>query len=495
MAKSKKKKNNKKKAINKNKKRNYTKKKKTIKNNNKNNNTKKNTRNNTNKKEKNKSKKNNNIILIIIVLLFAILFIYSKLRVSPTPIINNVYIDDNNNLVVNFSVSKLRFNNKIYCYYSKENKKPSITDSLWEESKNNSCMIKLDTPYYIYLKNEDNEVFRVRNSDKVGKILNISLSKNKIYLPIEGNYKIDLKIDSIGYINDSIEYYSEDENIANVKDGIITAINTGSTKIHVKISKFDEIIEVIVTNLITERPKEFDYKKAYLPCNKYSESDNDLIDEILKERINDVGYKTRAATVEATRFLTLDFPYRINYFYENGRQTTNNVDGEGRYYHVGFYLHSSRFKNITGKQYGPKTWGCSMYDRPAKRKIVNGLDCSGFVSWALLNAGFDVKDAGAGWSDKLDLTDYGTVKKVTTSLSTSNTIRVGDLLHSEKAGGHIGIIVGIDNNYYYIAQALWYNQIGVIITKRKKSQLSSEFPHVVLMDKYYNNDGNLTNMW
>ena len=125
----------------------------------------------------------------------------------------------------------------------------------------------------------------------------------------------------------------------------------------------------------------------------------------------------------------------------------------------------------------------------------NGLDCSGFVSWALLNGGFNVKDVGAGWSNKRDLTDYGDVKKITTSLSTSNKIKVGDLLHSERAGGHIGIIVGIDKNNYYVAQALWYGEKGVVITKIKKSKLKNHFPHVVLMDKYYKNDGNLTNMW
>ena len=76
-----------------------------------------------------------------------------------------------------------------------------------------------------------------------------------------------------------------------------------------------------------------------------------------------------------------------------------------------------------------------------------------------------------------------------------DTIKVGDLLHSYAAGGHIGIIIGIDSDYYYVAQALWYDEIGVVITKYKKTELSSSFPHVVLMDKYYKKDGNLTNMW
>ena len=138
-------------------------------------------------------------------------------------------------------------------------------------------------------------------------------------------------------------------------------------------------------------------------------------------------------------------------------------------------------------------WGCSLYDRPIGKNNVNGLDCSGFVSWALLNGGFDVKDVGAGWSNKLDLTDYGDVKKVSSSVISQ--IKVGDLLHSTKAGGHIGIIVGMDSDKFYIAQALWYNEVGVIITSINKNKLSTEFPHVVLMDKYYKSDGKLTNMW
>ena len=136
-----------------------------------------------------------------------------------------------------------------------------------------------------------------------------------------------------------------------------------------------------------------------------------------------------------------------------------------------------------------------MYSNPAHRNIDNGLDCSGFVSWTLLNAGFDVKDVGAGFSDNSDLTDFGELKSLTTSLAKSDKIKVGDLLHSNTAGGHIAIIVGIDSNYYYVAQALWYDEIGVVITKYKKSSLPSSFPHVVLMDKYYKKDGNLTNMW
>ena len=140
-------------------------------------------------------------------------------------------------------------------------------------------------------------------------------------------------------------------------------------------------------------------------------------------------------------------------------------------------------------------WGCSLYSNPAKRYMDNGLDCSGFVSWALLNSGFDVKDVGAGFSVNSDLTDFGDLKTLTESLATSNTIKPGDLLHSNAAGGHIAIIIGVDSEYYYVAQALWYDEVGVIISKYKKNNLPNSFSEVVLMDKYYINDGNLTYMW
>ena len=359
------------------------------------------------------------------------------------------------------------------------------------------CIYELDNKiYYAFLKNEDNEIFKVDGTNKLGVINNLSINEDKVYLPLKGTFDLKVTYDKKGYVEDNIIWKTQNDNIATIKDGKVTAIEKGKTTITAKILDKEVSSEIIVTDLITIRPKNgYDYKKKYLSCNKYSKEENDLIDEILKSRIEDAGYKTRAGVVEAARFLTLDFPYRINYFYENGRQTTNNVDGEGRYYHVGFYLHKSRYKNITGSKKGPKVWGCSLYSSPAHRNIDNGLDCSGFVSWALLNGGFNVKDVGAGWSDRADLTDYGTVKKLTKSIATSNKIKVGDLLHSEKVGGHIGIIVGIDKNNYYVAQALWYDEIGVIITKINKAKLQNHFPHVVLMDKYYKKDGNLTNMW
>ena len=286
---------------------------------------------------------------------------------------------------------------------------------------------------------------------------------------------------------------------------IIKGIENGTSNLNISADK-EYSVKVVVTDLITSNylSDSFDFDKEELKCGVYSKEENDLLDKILKDRINDAGYKTRAGAVEAARFLMLEFPYKINYFHENGRQTTNNVDGEGRYYHEGLYLHESRFYNITGKKTGSKTWGCSMFSEPQNKYMDNGLNCSGFVSWVLLNAGFDVKDVGAGFSNNSDLTDFG--ESVKLSDSTINNIKVGDLLHSEHSGGHIGIIIGKDDNYIYVAQALWkmapisltkrsVNLNAVQITKYTYKEIQKVLPDLVMMDKLYKEDGNLTNMW
>ena len=435
--------------------------------------------------------------LIILILLF-IMFIFSVLVyylafTTPTLSIKSVYVADNQ-AIIKYKRSNLNYKSKVYCLYTTSDKVPSIDDERWFVSFGNTCTYLLDENIYsAYLKNEKGVIYKVRQTNRLGKVLNVKINKEKDYIPLNGKVELKLTYDKLGYVEDIINWKSSNHLVATVSDGLVTAKSLGTTTISACIKS--ECVEsvITVTNKIVNRPKTFDLSKAYLGCNKYTKEDNELLDDILKTKIENAGYKTRAGVVEAARFLTLDFPYRINYFYENGRQTTNKVDGEGRYYHVGLYLEKSKYSTIKGSKKGPKTWGCDLYSTPAKRTIVNGLDCSGFVSWALLNGGFDVKDVGAGWSDKLDLTDYGTVKKVNSSVVKS--IKVGDLLHSTRAGGHIGIIVGMDNNNFYIAQALWYKPIGVIITKRSKTTLASEFPHVVLMDKYYKEDGNLTNMW
>lgn len=404
-----------------------------------------------------------------------------------------------------FRVVDIKFENKIKVYFSKDNvsciisnTSPTLSDE-WVVSNNKVCILDYKEGFNnIYIKYEDN----ITNITE-DKIFNIDLNdKDTIYIA-KGDEYIYLN-GLIGNI-EKFKYDISDKNVIEFKDGIIKGIENGTSNLNISADK-EYSVKVVVTDLITSNylSDSFDFDKEELKCGIYSKEENDLLDKILKDRINDAGYKTRAGAVEAARFLMLEFPYKINYFHENGRQTTNNVDGEGRYYHEGLYLHESRFENITGKKTGSKTWGCSMFSEPQNKYMDNGLNCSGFVSWVLLNAGFDVKDVGAGFSNNSDLTDFGELVKL--SDSTINNIKVGDLLHSEHSGGHIGIIIGKDKDYIYVAQALWRmapisltkrsdNLNAVQITKYTYKEIQKVLPDLVMMDKLYKEDGNLTNMW
>lgn len=413
--------------------------------------------------------------LLLILICTSGYYLYN-LIINKSPILS--ITNKNNNLII-------ELDNNYDCLFTDEYILPDVDSNKWVASdKEYKCYTKFDNSKYIFLK-KDNKI--VYSTDDVIYLETLS---DKVYMAL--NDKKDLPIKVIGNIN-NLDFKYSNSTVIDINKGKIISNSIGNTSIITKYNGTKNIIDVIVSDLIVTMPKEYDLKKKELECNKYSEEESNILDDILKSRVNEVGASTRASAVSVARFLTLEFPYRINYFYENGRQTTNKVDGEGRYYHKGLYLTESKYSSLTGSTSSPKAWGCKLYSNPVKRYDNNGLDCSGFVSWVLLNAGFDPKDVGAGFADYLDLTDYGDVKRINSA--TINDIKVGDLLHSYAAGGHIGIIVGIDNDYFYVAQALWYDEVGVIITKYKKDLLYKSFPHVVLMDKYYINDGKLTNMW
>ena len=418
------------------------------------------------------------LLLFIIVILFVVLII-KKLKGKKYI----TSIEYNDNLIVN-----LIDNDDLYCMLS--NEKPNIESNKWIKSDSNKCILNYNNENNIYIKN-DNEILYSSNKD-----LFFELKEDNLFYLASNTDKLDIFKYRIGNI-DKLSFNIDNKEVISFNDGFVKPLKNGEANITINSDEVNKTIKVIVTSLITKRPSNYDFNKEKLKCEKYTKEENDLLDTILDYKVNSVGYKTRASVVEAARFLTLDFPYRINYFYENGRLHTNKVDGEGRYYHKGLYLDESRFDSISGSTTlnNIGTWGCSIYSVPIKDYDNNGLDCSGFVSWVLVNGGFDPGDLGAGFTDTKDLTNLGTVKKINDSNSIDGTIKVGDLLHNERNDGHIAIIVGIDNDYYYVAQAVWFDEVGVIISKFKKEELKSEFPHVVLMDKYYKNDGNLTNMW
>ncbi|MGM9874808.1 MAG: Ig-like domain-containing protein [Bacilli bacterium] len=443
----------------------------------------------------------------IILILFLISIIASyygyKYRNHYTPAmpsIKAVKLSDNV-VEVKYEIEEFKKDKDMYCL-KKLATEQIEEDDVWTKAQNNKCNFIIDDNIYnFYLKNNYNTIIKINEASDLGNITNLSVDKEKVYLAINGTHTPTLTISSVGYADKTVKWISNNDSIASVdSNGKIKGLKNGNTKVIAKVMDKEISIDVVVTNLITLRPKEFNNKKKYLSCNIYSKEDNDLLDEILKDRINTVGYKTRAGVVEAARFLALEFPYKIRYFSENGRmgERKYKVDGEGRYYHEGLYLHSSRYKNIKYVSQGPKTWGCTMYNRVAHNRSANGLDCSGFITWVLVNGGFDPGDIGAGVSPGIkDLTDYGEKTIFNAKVVSSGKVKVGDLLSSTgPGGGHIAIIVGEDDDYYYVAESLWTSpNVGVVILPYSKKNLFKRYYYVMLMDSYYKEDGKLTKLW
>lgn len=373
--------------------------------------------------------------------------------------------------------------------------------------ENNKCVFELplDQHYTVSIENKFGSSKELDALKYIDNKLDFKFDKDVVYLAVDEKHPITYTDKYIVPIDFLYEFYSNDESIARIEDGKIIGVKEGETKIGVKGDK--STIKVIVTDLIS-KPTLVKNKKEIVPCNKYNQDEADLLDDLLEYYVNEAGYNTRAGVVAAGRFLTLQFKYRVPYFYENGRlpsdKNDNNgvhrADGEGRYYKSGLYLNENKFPDIKYSYAGPVIWGCPLkngqnnrrYGFVAGNKMPNGLDCSGFVSWALVNGGFDPGDVGAGENPGIyQLTDTGEFTPLTRDLAMSGKIKTGDLFNF---WGHIALIIGQDDENFYVAESLPHLG-GVIAKTYSKKTVANTFEFVVFMDSFYKEDGNLQDYW
>lgn len=438
------------------------------------------------------------IIFVGIISLYLTEKVFVEGKITSAKIKN--YDEKNNTIDIEMKIKTKYYGEKdIYCKIISNDKKEIKVKV--EKNKCKTILEKKD--YNISLMYKDDEISNIEKLSKLtNPIIDIKLLEEKIYLTENETFLIKKDITSI-IDTPQVKYYSEDENIAKVnKQGLITGLKNGKTNIVIEdLYKNKYNLEVNVTNLLQKA--KIDNKKPFLKCNQYTEEQASLLDEVLAFRIKQAGKGTRAGAVAAARFLSLEFPYRIGYFLETGRlnnyYTINYVDGEGRYYHEGLYLSKSKFKDIKASFSGPAIWGCPLteYDDENITVRSNGLDCSGFVTWALKNGGLDPGDIGAGGGYVKDtvesLSTIGEFKPITKDLLINKKIKAGDLA---SIWGHIAMIVGIDENHIYVAEEYYHSKGLTVITFTYDEFVYGDyFTHVVLMDDYYKEDGNYTNMW
>lgn len=434
--------------------------------------------------------------LLFITGVFSILIYLYCSPVYKTDYINNIKVSNYNKKTDEVTPS-IKFNenyNNMKCGFSDGN------NIEWINIEKGICNYKTKNTdiKYIYLKKG---VFE--NKTKIDSLLVSIDTFDKIYLAKGESKKIEVTSKFIGKDLD-ITYVPEKEGIVSVENGKIIGKKTGNTNINILVNnKKQDSFNVTVTSLISKRSKKINNNKKYLPCEIYNKKEADLLDDILENKIENAGYKTRAGVVEAARFLLFDFKYKIDYFFENGRLSggQNYVDGEGRYYHKGLYLHDNKFKEIETSFSGPAIWGCPLrnfedygYKYRNGSYNSNGLDCSGFVAWAFINGGFDIGDRGSGDNllDDTEINDVGGEKvNVTDELFKTDKVKAGDMIGY---WGHIGLIIGIDDKNVYVAESLWTFG-GVAVNKYKKDEVDNLFKQVILLDELYKKDGNYTSMW
>jgi hypothetical protein len=335
------------------------------------------------------------------------------------------------------------------------------------------------------------------------------------YLALDGKKTLEITYNTSDDYDNTIDWKIADDSIISIdENNCIRGLKTGTTTLTGTLKNgFQRVYEIMVTDLII--PMKVDYNKTVLPCNRYTEEEAELLDKILASRVQEGGEGSRGGVLAAARFLVLEFPYKIKYFNENGRLVDNgirpHVDGEGRYYHKGLYLSESKFATLEAgaTRQGPAIWGCNLYDEYVSRSHANGFTCSGFVTWAMYNGGFDVGDVGAGNSGySTDLWNLGEHHEITLEYMKGNTYKVGDFIARD---GHAALIIGISEDSIYTAEALprpnhndvsvygygRYDNTTIQSGNNKKGIVVDEnLTYVVEMsDIYPNGDGWTTDMW
>jgi len=199
------------------------------------------------------------------------------------------------------------------------------------------------------------------------------------------------------------------------------------------------------------------------PLDEFLEDNGSSLEEfneLIAENVDDAGWGTRAGVVAAA--VTLIGELGNNYgvkvpYYWSGGHYDGVVDGALGY------------------------WGSTECHTYANNQHYNycGLDCSGFVPWAIKNGGFKKGVDLAG-----NFENMPGARRV--KLTTEPQLQPGDLLESDS---HIVLVVGIDeaSGQYICAEAMG-NAYGVLFSRRAFNEKGY---WGVDLEDYYNNPSNI----
>ena len=456
-------------------------------------------------------------ILISILIVLSVLLLFNLLS-KPTPTYQIISSDDSS-VTISVAIEDKSLIDKPY-FVAIDNNPQTDINTAWKVYSPADTYTLTPGNYYIHIKDNLDNV--ISTDSIINSTISINIDDLKYpFYPI--GEQIDLSYDILTYgVDPDFSITSSNEDVAYIENNKIITKAVGTSTITISSSDLSESIDLEVTDLYTLADTD-SMSKPVLNKTICDEAQAHKLDEVLKLQIEEAGYHTRAGVVAAARFLTLQFPYRLAYFAESGKLDQTNdprrSDGEGRYYHEGLYLSEDKYDDIVASIYGPKYWGLFFREDTTEdhsrdeeylsgvlqvsdigsslylMKRPNGLDCGGFVSWCYYNAGFDLGDMGAGGPGSYGMSILGERVNITDELLQSDRIKAGDLCGY---AGHVGIVVGVEEDYIWIADTLI---TGTKVSKYERSvesfnRLGKEsFQYFMLMDEEYIEDGNYTPMW
>lgn len=186
------------------------------------------------------------------------------------------------------------------------------------------------------------------------------------------------------------------------------------------------------------------------------------MNEFIYNSVEEAGKGTRAGVVTAAVSL-------INYLYDNF-----NV-------HIPYYWNGKYQYYGVNPNFGEETkTSCS----PTRCYYYSGFDCSGFVSWAIKNGGYNI-----GGHSTYDF--HNNFSQNSCSIKDETCVgQPGDLINTRDS--HVQLIVAVDeeSQKYIIAEST--GSYGVIMREydMHKSMFLKD-TRILLMDDYYNNPNNV----
>lgn len=207
--------------------------------------------------------------------------------------------------------------------------------------------------------------------------------------------------------------------------------------------------------------------KPEMQCNSYTASEKTKYDNMLKQAIKEAGGPgTRGGVVAAARFLIGALDYRVRY--QGPRSTDSRV---GRYAKVGLNIGNSN------------AWGCRVGG------YIQGMDCTHFIEWVLYQNGIHTGPYSFPRSD---------TSKVIDKLKPGDLVYVpcGKSCANPSAGlSHVGMIIGIDGDIYYIAESVpgTDGKLGVTMHATKRSTVLKAY--TLIGNIPFKSEGVVNNMW